>query len=324
MNKKPFIIAAPLAGYTNLGYRRFLKTFGVDLTVSEMISDFALIYHNKETLNMVKTSLDERPVALQLFGGSKESLLKGLEVLQEVATYDYLDLNFGCPVNKVFKNNAGSAFLKNERRDELLDTVQAIVNLSKVPVSAKIRLGINEDSINVIDTCKILEKAGVSLITIHGRTKAQLYAGKANYDYIKLAKEAVKVKIIANGDIDSLSKAIEVLNYTKADGIALGRGILGNPYLITQIKRYYEDGTILKDPTLKEQLEYLKQHYSLLKETKNVDRAIIEMRGIAPHYLKRFANIKKYKVKLSMIKNEDELMSIIDEILLDESIKTII
>lgn len=324
MNKKPFIIAAPLAGYTNLGYRRFLKTFGVDLTVSEMISDFALIYHNKETLNMVKTSLDERPVALQLFGGSKESLLKGLEVLQEVATYDYLDLNFGCPVNKVFKNNAGSAFLKNERRDELLDTVQTIVNLSKVPVSAKIRLGINEDSINVIDTCKTLEKAGVSLITIHGRTKAQLYAGKANYDYIKLAKEAVKVKIIANGDIDSLSKAIEVLNYTKADGIALGRGILGNPYLITQIKRYYEDGTILKDPTLKEQLEYLKQHYSLLKETKNVDRAIIEMRGIAPHYLKRFANIKKYKVKLSMIKNEDELMSIIDEILLDESIKTII
>lgn len=324
MNKKPFIIAAPLAGYTNLGYRRFLKTFGVDLTVSEMISDFALIYHNKETLNMVKTSLDERPVALQLFGGSKESLLKGLEVLQEVATYDYLDLNFGCPVNKVFKNNAGSAFLKNERRDELLDTVQAIVNLSKVPVSAKIRLGINDDNVNVVETCKILEKAGVSLITIHGRTKAQLYAGKANYDYIKLAKEAVKVKIIANGDIDSLSKAIEVLNYTKADGIALGRGILGNPYLITQIKRYYEDGTILKDPTLKEQLEYLKQHYSLLKETKNVDRAIIEMRGIAPHYLKRFANIKKYKVKLSMIKNEDELMSIIDEILLDESIKTII
>lgn len=324
MNKKPFIIAAPLAGYTNLGYRRFLKTFGVDLTVSEMISDFALIYHNKETLNMVKTSLDERPVALQLFGGSKESLLKGLEVLQEVATYDYLDLNFGCPVNKVFKNNAGSAFLKNERRDELLDTVQAIVNLSKVPVSAKIRLGINEDNINVVETCKILEKAGVSLITIHGRTKAQLYAGKANYDYIKLAKEAVKVKIIANGDIDSLSKAIEVLNYTKADGIALGRGILGNPYLITQIKRYYEDGTILKDPTLKEQLEYLKQHYSLLKETKNVDRAIIEMRGIAPHYLNRFTNIKKYKVKLSMIKNEDELMSILDEILLDESIKTII
>ena len=324
MNKKPFIIAAPLAGYTNLGYRRFLKTFGVDLTVSDMISDFALIYHNKETLKMVKTSLDERPVALQVFGGSKESLLKGLEVLQDVATYDYLDLNFGCPVSKVFKNNAGSAFLKNERRDELLDTVQAIVNLSKVPVSAKIRLGINEDNINVVETCKILEKAGVSLITIHGRTKAQLYAGKANYDYIKLAKEAVKVKIIANGDIDSLSKVIEVLNYTKADGIALGRGILGNPYLITQIKRYYEDGTILKDPTLKEQLEYLKQHYSLLKETKNVDRAIIEMRGIAPHYLKRFTNIKKYKVKLSMIKNEDELMSIIDEILFDESIKTII
>lgn len=324
MNKKPLIIAAPLAGYTNLGYRRFLKTFGVDLTVSEMISDFALIYHNKETINMVKTSFDERPVALQLFGGSKESLLKGLEVLQEVATYDYLDLNFGCPVNKVFKNNAGSAFLKNERRDELFETVKAIVNLSKVPVTAKIRLGINEDSINVIDTCKTLEKAGVSLITIHGRTKAQLYAGKANYDYIKLAKEACKVKIIANGDIDSLSKAIDVLNYTKADGIALGRGILGNPYLITQIKRYYEDGTILEDPSLKEQLEYLKRHYYLLKETKNIDRAIIEMRGIAPHYLKRFANIKKYKVKLSMIKNEEELMSIIDEILNDKSIKTII
>lgn len=239
---KPLICLAPLAGYTNVAYRNFMKKFGCDIVVSEMISDFALYYHNEETFKMLETTSQERPVAIQLFGGSEESLINGLNILQKVANYDYLDLNLGCPVNKVTKNNAGSSWLKKDRQEELFNTISHIVKVSKKPVTCKIRLGWNEEEITVVDTCKILQKAGVQMITIHGRTRSQLYSGNANYELIKKAKENVDIPIIANGDIDTIYKAKEVLDYTKCDGIALGRAVLGNPYLITQIKEYLSTG----------------------------------------------------------------------------------
>lgn len=324
MEKKyPLIIAAPLAGYTNLAYRRFLKKFGCDLVVSEMISDFALIYHNQETKKMTETSQDERPVALQLFGGSKESLLGGLKELQEIADYDYLDINLGCPVHKVIKNNAGSAWLDNSRKDELLDMMTELVKASKHPVTAKIRLGISKDTINVEQTCKILEKAGVEMITVHGRTRTQMYEGMSDYDYIKKAKESVKIKVIANGDINTLDKAIEVLNYTGCDGIALGRGILGNPFLITQIKKYYETGERLPLPTIEMQIEYLKEHFNLLMELKGEFHAVQEIRGISTHYLKGFSNVRDYKVRFSTIKEAKEFFNLCSLILKDEKIQRV-
>ena len=317
---KPIIVLAPLAGYTNIAYRRFMKKFGCDIVVSEMISDFALFYHNQETLEMIKVSDDERPVAIQLFGGSKEALLNGLNVLQELSDYDYLDLNFGCPVNKVIKNNAGSAWLKKERQEEFFETVSEIVKVSKKPVTAKVRLGWTENEITIIETCKILEKAGVKMIVIHGRTRAQLYNGNANYQWIKKAKESVSIPIIANGDINTLEKAIEVLDYTKCDGIALGRGCLGNPHLIKQIATYYKNKQILPLSTLKEQVDYLKEHYIALRDLKGEYIAIREIRGVGAHYLKGFINSKEYKVKLSQVKNEEEFMYILDEIKQDERI----
>lgn len=321
--KSPLIIAAPLAGYTNLAYRRFLKKFGCDLVVSEMISDFALIYHNQETKKMTETSQDERPVALQLFGGSKESLLGGLKELQEIADYDYLDINLGCPVHKVIKNNAGSAWLDNSRKDELLDMMTELVKASKHPVTAKIRLGISKDTINVEQTCKILEKAGVKMITVHGRTRTQMYEGTSDYDYIKKAKESVKIKVIANGDINTLDKAIEVLNYTGCDGVALGRGILGNPFLITQIKKYYETGERLPLPTIEMQIEYLKEHFNLLMELKGEFHAVQEIRGISTHYLKGFSNVRDYKVRFSTIKEAKEFFKLCSLILKDEKIQRV-
>ena len=317
---KPIIVLAPLAGYTNIAYRRFMKKFGCDIVVSEMISDFALFYHNQETLEMIKVSDDERPVAIQLFGGSKEALLNGLNVLQELSDYDYLDLNFGCPVNKVIKNNAGSAWLKKERQEEFFETVSEIVKVSKKPVTAKVRLGWTENEITIIETCKILEKAGVKMIVIHGRTRAQLYNGNANYQWIKKAKESVSIPIIANGDINTLEKAIEVLDYTKCDGIALGRGCLGNPHLIKQIATYYKNKQILPLSTLNEQVDYLKEHYIALRDLKGEYIAIREIRGVGAHYLKGFINSKEYKVKLSQVKNEEEFMYILDEIKQDERI----
>lgn len=312
--KKPLICLAPLAGYTNVAYRTFMKKFGCDLVVSEMISDFALYYHNEETFKMLKTTEEEKPVAIQIFGGSEDSIIKGVEILQSTAKYDYLDINLGCPVNKVIKNNAGSSWLQPYRKDELFNMVSHVVKISKKPVTCKIRLGWNEESINVVETCMLLEKAGVSLITIHGRTRSQLYSGKANYQLIKEAKQSVSIPVIANGDIDSLDKAIEVLDYTGCEGIALGRGALGNPYLIKQIKTYFEEGIRLPNPTLKMQLEFLIEHFEALVDLKGEYSSIREIRGIASWYLKGFKNIKDYKVKFSLINSREEFYSIINEI----------
>lgn len=309
------IILAPMAGITNLGYRSFMKQFGCGLVVSEMISDFALIYNNKETFEMLKTCAEERPLAIQLFGGTKESLLKAEKILLENAEFDILDINLGCPVPKVVKGDAGSKWLLNERREELYDTMKEIVKNSTKPVTCKIRLGWDESSINVVETCKILEKAGVSLISIHGRTRAQFYEGKANYEWIKKAKEAVSIPIIANGDIDSVQKAKEVLEYTKADGIMIGRYSLGNPLLIKELANDYNNIDERVERTLRNQLEYIKKHYENLKSIKGEFRAISEMRGLAPHYIKGFPDCKMFKAKLSQMRTEQELFGIIADIM---------
>lgn len=311
---KPLICLAPLAGYTNVAYRNFMKKFGCDIVVSEMISDFALYYHNEETFKMLETTTQEKPVAIQLFGGSEESLINGLNILQEVANYDYLDLNLGCPVNKVTKNNAGSSWLKKDRQEELFKTVSHIVKVSKKPVTCKIRLGWNEEEITVVDTCKILQKAGVKMITIHGRTRSQLYSGNANYELIKKAKESVDIPIIANGDIDNIYKAKEVLEYTKCDGIALGRAVLGNPYLITQIKEYLSTETILPSPDINQQMDYLLEHYNALESLKGERVAIMKFRGIGSWYLKGFKGAKEFKVMFSLMKNKEDLLNIITQI----------
>lgn len=321
--KRPLIVLAPLAGYTNIAYRSMMKRFGCDLVVSEMISDYALHYRNRETFAMVATCPEERPVAIQLFGGSKDSLLKGLEQLEQIATYDALDLNLGCPVQKVVKNGAGSAWLLNERGEELFETVSDLVRASARPVTCKIRLGWDSNSINVVETCKILERAGVKMIVIHGRTRSQLYSGRSDYLWIKKAKESVSVPIVANGDIQTLDQAISVLNFTGCDGIAIGRGCLGNPRLIEQIRTYYETGIRLPEATFEEQIAYMKEHYAALKELKGDFTAACEMRGIASWYLKGFSNVRKYKVEFSGIRTEKEFDEIVSRMEKDPEIRRV-
>ena len=181
------IILAPMAGITNFAYRKLMKEQGCSLVVSEMVSDFALHYGNKETINMLHTDECERPLSVQLFGGSKESILKGAKVLFARKGFEILDVNLGCPVNKVVKEGSGSSWLKIEREQELYEMMKALVDISPVPVTAKIRLGWDLDSINVVTTCKNLEKAGVSLIAIHARTRSMMYSGSPMYEYIKMA-----------------------------------------------------------------------------------------------------------------------------------------
>lgn len=308
------IILAPMAGITNLAYRKMLKSFGCGLVVSEMVSDYALIYGNKETIKMLETCEEEFPLAVQLFGGSKDSLVRGAKVLLEKGNFEILDINLGCPVPKVVKENSGSSWLKEERQEELFDAIKSVVEISNKPVTVKIRLGWDESSINVVNTCKLLEKAGVSMIAIHGRTRSQFYSGEANYEFIKLAKEAVNIPIIANGDINSLEKAIQVLEYTKADGLMLGRGALGNPRLITQIVEYLDSGKIIKNASKNEQIEYLCRHFDELLNLKGEYKAVSEMRGLSSHYLKGMIGVKQIKVKFTQMRSKEEFYRIIEEI----------
>ena len=308
------VFLAPMAGITNLAYREFMKPFGVALTYSEMISDCGLIYGNKETYKYLDTSAYERPVALQIFGGTKETLLKALEIIESRKDdYDFIDVNLGCPVPKVTKTGAGSAWLKRE--DELFDMMSSLVKASKKPVTAKIRIGWDEQSINVERIATILQDAGVSLIAIHPRTRNQLYSGVANYERIKDIKKILHIPLVISGDIFTLESAIEAQKLTNADGIMVARGAMGNPYLITQIDHYFKTGEMLPRIGLNQQLEYLKEYANKLIDLKGEDVAIRELRGIAPHFLKGYPNLKKYRVKLTIeMTSLNDLLNIIDDI----------
>ena len=309
------VILAPMAGITNFEYRKLLKEQGCPLVVTEMVSDFALHYGNKETINMLKSDDMEKPLSVQLFGGTKESLLLGVNVLNNLGGFEILDINLGCPVNKVVKEGSGSCWLKNERQDELYEAIKAVVEVSKYPVTCKIRLGWDEETINVVNTCKLLEKAGVSLIAIHARTRSMMYSGTPKYEYIKLAKEAVNIPIIANGDINSVDDAIRVLKLTNADGVMIGRGALGNPFLIKELVHYFETGERLPSSTLKDKIIFVKKHFEYLKQLKGEFKAVAEMRGLSPHYFKHFENSKKIRMMFTMMKSESDFLNICEEIM---------
>ncbi len=300
------VIPAPLAGYTNSSYRKILKSFGAAYCVSEMISDCALIYHNETTLKMIQVDEEEHPVALQLFGGKKETLLQAIDVLDRNSNYDILDINLGCPVNKVVKGHAGSSWLMIGREQELFDTMSSICKKTNKPVTAKIRLGWTHDTINCVEIAKLLEKAGVSLIAIHCRTRSDFYANETLYEYTKKIKEAVNIPVIVNGDIKTPIQAKEVLEYTKADGVMIGRAALGNPYIIKQINTYLEEGILLDDPSYSFQKEYCIKHYQMLKDLKGEYIALREMRSVAPLYFRGFPFSKEGRIYFTKMQNEED------------------
>ena len=307
------VILAPMAGITNVAYREYMKSFGVALTYTEMVSDCGLIYDNKVTYKYLETSKLEHPVAIQIFGGKKESLLEALRIIESQGIdYDLIDVNLGCPVPKVTKTGAGSSWLK--RKDELYEMMSALVKASKKPVTAKIRIGWDDATINVEEIVSVLQEAGVSLIAIHPRTRNQLYAGKANYERIKDIKNMMTVPLVISGDIFTLDDAINAQNITKADGIMVARGSLGNPYLIKQIDYFFKTGERLDDPTILDQINYLTEYAKKLISLKGEYVAIHELRGIAPHFFKGFPNTKQIRIRLA---TEIETYSDLEKILCD-------
>lgn len=313
------VILAPMAGITSFSYRKFMNKFGCAITYSEMISDCGLIYNNKRTFEMIKTDGSDKPLAIQLFGGKKETLLEALDILEKSNTnYDVLDINLACPVPKVTKSNGGSSWLKDVSL--MKDMMKSIVENSKKPVSAKIRLGWEKN--NVIEIAKALEEAGVSFLTIHCRTKKELYIGEAHYEALKDLKKYIKIPYAVSGNIFTLNDAIKALEISKADSIAVARGGIGNPLLIKNINHYLNNELDkIEEPTIEGQIEYLKEFTTLLNEEFGEQRAVSILRGIAPKFFNMFSNTKKLKNEISTtITSIDSLFNIVNDYLMNNEI----
>lgn len=308
------VILAPMAGVTSLAYRNFMKPFGVALTVTEMVSDCGLIYENKKTLDYIKTSELEKPVSIQLFGNDAETIIKAMEIVEkENPNFDIFDINLGCPVPKVTKAGSGSALLKNPAK--LKEMFTKICKATTKPVTAKIRLGWSDNSINFLENIQSLEEAGVKAIGIHARTTAQLYSGKPRYELLKNLRKKMSIPLFVSGDIYSLDDAINALEITGADAVMVARGGVGNPQLVKQIDQYYKTGEKFPNSSLEENIEYLKQFTDLLIEEKGEYRAMSLLRGIAPKFLDGFPGMKPYKNMLAQsLTTRESLYRILEEV----------
>ena len=308
------VVLAPMAGITSFSYRKLMQKFGVALSYTEMISDCGLIYGNKETAELLKTDGKEGPLAVQLFGGSKETLVKGIEILESMnLSYDILDLNLACPVYKVTRNNGGSSWLKD--LNLLEEMIKEVVAKSSKPVSCKIRLGWDDSHINVDEVCKILQDNGVSLIAIHARTTKQGYTGKARYEELKNIREILHIPFIISGDIFTADDAINAMNITGADAVMIARGGTGNPLLVKEINS--RTAAILNEKEERnffKQKEFLEEYAKNLIEEKGEDRAIRLLRGIAPKFFSYFPFSKEIRKRICMnIKTWNDLKEILDE-----------
>ena len=308
------IVLAPMAGISNTAYRRIIKEMGAGLIYAEMVSDKAICFGNEKTYDLLKMTEEERPIAQQIFGSDKESFVKAAKLVEEVMHPDIIDINMGCPVPKVaIKNQAGSALLKDPNK--IKEIVSAVVNAVSVPVTVKIRSGWDEESINAVEVAKCIEKSGAKAITIHARTRSQGYSGKANWDIIKSVKSAVNIPVIGNGDVISCFDAKKMLDETNCDAVMIGRGVLGNPWLIKECVDYLKDGTLPKEVTPTEKIKMLKRHYELLLSSTNEKQAILEIRMHALWYIKGLPNSAKIKNEICKTKKSDELFKVLDDYL---------
>ena len=305
------VIVAPMAGITNTSYRKIIKKMNPGLIYAEMVSDKAIVNENNKTFELLKMSETERPLTQQIFGSDVESFTKAAKIIEERMHPDIIDINMGCPVPKVaIKNQAGSALLKNPQK--IYEIVKNVISSVNVPVTVKIRSGWDEKHINAVEVAKMCEKAGASAIAIHARTRSQGYSGKADWSIIKAVKENVNIPVIGNGDVNSCYKAKEMLETTGCDGVMIGRGCLGNPWLIKECVDYLEKGILPKNINIEEKINMMKEHYSLLKEDKNEKLALLEFRTHVIWYLKGLPNSKEIKNQICLAKSSEEIFKILD------------
>lgn len=306
------VVLAPMAGVCNSAFRKVIKEMGAGLLYAEMVSDKALVYDNKKSHDMLYMTEEERPITQQIFGSDKESFVCAAKIVEREMKPDIIDINMGCPVPKVAKRaQAGAALLKDP--DKVYDIVKSVVNAVNVPVTVKIRSGWDSESINASIIAKKIEEAGASAICVHPRTRAQGYSGHANWNIIKEVKESVSIPVIGNGDILSAEDAKKMFDETGCDAVMIGRGTLGNPYLIKQVVSYIEDGILLEEQSSIDKMKLCLKHFDYLLKIKDEKTAVLEMRTHAAWYLKGLPSSAIVKQKLYTLKTKEEFIKLIND-----------
>ena len=302
-------VLAPMAGITNEAFRLICKEMHCGLVVGEMVSDKAIAFQNERTLKMTNVHEQEHPISMQIFGGDIDSLVQAARYIDQNSDADIIDINMGCPVNKVAKKSgAGAALLKNPNR--VYEIVKAVVDAVHKPVTVKIRLGWDLESINVVENAKKIEQAGASAITVHGRTRSQFYTGKADLQWIKKVKEAVRIPVIGNGDITDIESCKRMFE-TGVDAVAIGRGALGNPFLFRELYEYFENGKEIAKPTDSEILDTIIKQHRLLVALKGETIACLEMRSHVAWYLKGKPGSAKIKDLCNKQTDFDQVLAIL-------------
>ena len=305
------VILAPMAGVTDLPFRLLCRRMGVGLVCMEMVSAKAIYYNNKNTEELLSVHPGELPASLQLFG-SDPQIIADMAARIEERPYAFIDFNMGCPVPKVVNNGEGSALMKNPKLVE--EILTALVKAVKKPVTVKFRKGFDDANVNAVEIAKIAESCGVAAVAVHGRTREQYYSGKADWDIIRQVKEAVKIPVIGNGDVDSPEAAGRLLEQTGCDGVMIGRGAQGNPWIFRDIVSYLETGVVPDSPTPEEKKEVILEHARLQLQYKGEYTAVREMRKHLSWYTVGMPHSARFRQMINSMENMDELLTGVDTI----------
>ena len=303
------LILAPMAGVTDLPFRKICKEFGPGLVCTEMVSSKAIYHDDTKTKLLMNTDGEKRPISMQIFGSDEETMGYAAKYVSKIA--DIVDINMGCPAPKVVKNGDGSKLLLDIEKAEKV--IKAVVKNSTKPVTLKIRKGWDCNNIVATEFAQMAEKAGVSAITIHGRTRTEMYSGKVDLEIIKKVKESVKIPVIGNGDIVDEESALKMFEYTGVDGIMIGRGTFGNPWIFERIKYYLETGEKLPLVTNKEKLRVIKEQIQLELANKPEVTAIREMRKHIAWYTKNMPNSSEFRCEINKIEDKEQLMKTVED-----------
>jgi nifR3 family TIM-barrel protein len=305
------VVLAPMAGVCNPAFRLIAKEFGTGLVCAEMVSDKAIVHGNARSLEMLYVDDREKPLSLQIFGGDTDTLVEAAKIVDQQTNADIIDINMGCPVPKIVKCDAGARWLlRPDKIEEMIATV--VANVSK-PVTVKMRIGWDSDHIYVVENAKAVERGGGAAVSVHGRTREQLYTGKADWDMITRVKQAVSIPVIGNGDVNTPEDAKRMLDQTGCDGVMIGRAALGNPWMLYRTVQYLTNGDLPADPSAEEKMRIATLHMDRLINLKGERVAVKEMRKHMAWYLKGLRNTARVKDQLMEQTTRDGMVRILDD-----------
>jgi nifR3 family TIM-barrel protein len=309
------VVLAPMAGVCNSAFRLTVKEFGAGLVCAEMVSDKGIVLKNAKTMNMLYIDEREKPLSLQIFGGEKKTLVEAARFVDKNTNADIIDINMGCPVPKITKCDAGAKWLLDP--DKIYEMVSAVVEAVEKPVTVKMRMGWDEDHIFAVKNAQAVERAGGQAVALHGRTRVQMYEGKANWDIIKEVKQSINIPLIGNGDVQTPQDAKRMLDETGCDGVMIGRAALGNPWMIYRTVQFLKTGKLMGEPSVREKMDVCILHLDRLIALKNEDVAVREMRKHAAWYLKGVKGNAKVRNAVNECTTRDQLVTLLNDMVAD-------